>query len=272
MVRKLLLSVIGAFWAQKSVMCIATALIISLIFQLLHTQYQPFKLPACNRLQQICLSVLNLVYISGLLLKTEAVEAADERDLGVLLVLLLVVAMIAVVIGVLLEIRELIRVLTRTRRFATILRSLPTQDPPDDTPAFYDIQIPVEESNMGVAFKPKPPQALMYLSDESKLKVVQLLTSDNEQRLEHFFQKLEDPTIRLQQVKSSSLVTRHGIICAKYSSKTEESIVAKAHRPVIRAKNPMFAIEHIRDTFRFKVCKHIHMLHFCVHTGFSLLT
>jgi hypothetical protein len=163
--------------------------------------------------------------------------------------------MAAVVIGVLLEFRELIRVLTRTRKLAIILRSLPTQDPPDDTSAFYDIQIPVEESNMGVDFEPKSPQALVHLSDQSKLKVVQVLTSDNEQRLELFFHKLEDPTIRLQQVKSSSLVTRQGIVCAKYSSKTEESIVAKAHRPVILAKNPMFAIEHIRDTFRFKVCR-----------------
>ena len=113
MVRKLLLSVIGSMWSTKSVTCIATGLIISLIFQLLHTHWSPWKLPACNRLQTICLSVLNLVYVAGLLLKTEAVEASDQRDLGVLLVVLLALAMIAVGIGVVLEILQLLRILTR---------------------------------------------------------------------------------------------------------------------------------------------------------------
>ena len=47
-------------------------------------------------------------------------------------------------------------------------------------------------------------------------------------------------------------MTRQGIVCAKCSKKTEESILAKAIRPAILAKNPKFGIEHIRDTFRFK--------------------
>ena len=65
MLRKLLLSVVGAFWQQKSVTCIATALVFSVTFQVLHTAYWPFKSPGCNQLQQICLSVLNVVYIAG---------------------------------------------------------------------------------------------------------------------------------------------------------------------------------------------------------------
>ena len=106
---------------------------------------------------------------------------------------------------------------------------------------------------MGDAFEPKPPAALAQLSNESKLAVVRLLTKENEERLEHFFFKLStDPSIALQDVKSSSLVTGRGIVCAKFSKKTEESILAKAIRPVIREKHPNFGIEHVRDTFRFK--------------------
>ena len=106
---------------------------------------------------------------------------------------------------------------------------------------------------MGVNFEPKPPDALAHLSNQSKLMVVQLLTQENEERLEKFFSKLSvDPKIPLQQVKSSSFVTSRGIVCAKSSKKTEESILAKAIRPAILAKNPKFGIEHIRDTFRFK--------------------
>ena len=186
-------------------------------------------------------------------MKTESIEAAEQRDLDVLLVALTAVAMLAVAIGVVLEIRELLGALTRSRKLAAVLRGLPQQDPPDDTEAFYRVQIPVEASNMGDAFEPKNPAALAHLSNESKLAVVRALTDENEQRLEHFFHRLgTDPAIPLQQAKSSSLVTHAGIVCAKCSKKTEESILAKAVRPVILAKNPKFAIEHIRDTFRFK--------------------
>ena len=70
---------------------------------------------------------------------------------------------------------------------------------------------------------------------------------------QYFFHKLStDSTIPLHQVKTSSLVTGRGMVCAKSSRKAEESIIAKAIRPVILAKNPHFSIEHIRDTFRFK--------------------
>ena len=141
MVRKLVLSVIGSFWAKKSVMCIATALVCSAIFQILHSLYWPFKSPACNRLQQICLCVLNLVYVSGLLLKTEAIEASDQEDMGTLLVLMLVTAVGAVVLGLVLEIRELLSALTRTRKLTAVMRKLPQQDPPDNTKEFYDVQV-----------------------------------------------------------------------------------------------------------------------------------
>jgi hypothetical protein len=253
MLRKLLLSVVGAFWAQKSTTCVATALIFSATFQVLHTAYWPFKSQGCNQLQQICLSVLNIVYIAGLLLKTKSLEAGDQEDLGILLVLLLIVATVAVVLGVVFEIRELLRSVTRTRKLAFVLRGLPQQDPPNDTSEFYDVQIPVAESNMGAAFEPKSPFALAGLSTKSKLAVVQILTTENEQRLERFFYKLStDRYIPVQQVKSSTQVVRNGLVCAKSSRKTEESIVAKACRPAILANNPLYSIEHVRDTFRFK--------------------
>jgi hypothetical protein len=47
-------------------------------------------------------------------------------------------------------------------------------------------------------------------------------------------------------------VAGYGQICVKHSRKTDESILAKAIRPSILAKNPRFSVEHVRDTFRFK--------------------
>jgi hypothetical protein len=46
-------------------MCIATALVLSLGFQIIHSVYWPYKHPSSNRLQQLCLSLLNLFYIIG---------------------------------------------------------------------------------------------------------------------------------------------------------------------------------------------------------------
>jgi hypothetical protein len=43
MLRKLLLSVVGALWTQKPVTCVATALVLSATFQVLHTAYWPFN-------------------------------------------------------------------------------------------------------------------------------------------------------------------------------------------------------------------------------------
>ncbi len=251
--RKLILSVVGNFWSDKSVMSIGTALIISLVFQLLHTHYKPFKSPACNRLQQICMSVDNAVYIVGLLVKTQATGETEERDLGVLLVGLLVTTVVAVSTAVVLEIRELLRAMTRTRRLTALLRKLPQQDPPDGSSAFYDIQIPVEENNMGNVFKPKTPEALAGISNDSKLAVVRQLSEENEQLLEAFLYRVSHASmIPLQQVRAPMLVKREGQMCVEWGRKTEAGIVKKACRPEIRKKHPEFNIEHVRDTFRFR--------------------
>ena len=131
MVRKLILSIVGAFFSSKSVMVIGTALLISVFFQILHSLYYPFKSKKYNRMQQICLTVLNLFYMSGLLLKTAAVTSEDSDDIGILLVTLLVFAVLAVLAGVALAFADLAEALRQTTIMAKILRVLPQNDPED---------------------------------------------------------------------------------------------------------------------------------------------
>ena len=131
MVRKLILSIVGAFFSSKSVMVIGTALLISVFFQILHSLYYPFKSKKYNRMQQICLTVLNLFYMSGLLLKTAAVTAEDSDDIGILLVTLLAFALLAVLGGVGLAFADLAEALRETMVMAKILRVLPQHDPED---------------------------------------------------------------------------------------------------------------------------------------------
>ena len=99
---------------------------------------------------------------------------------------------------------------------------------PNDSKKFYLIQIPVEEDNMGDNFTPKLPKLLSHIASEAKLKVVRQLTSVNEIRLDSFFGRMDsDWTCPLQRVKSSADVTDYGKVCLKYSTKTDESILAK---------------------------------------------
>ena len=131
MLRKLILSIVGAFFSSKSVTVIGTALLISVFFQILHSLYYPFKSKKYNRMQQICLTVLNLFYMSGLLLKTAAVTSEDSDDIGILLVTLLVFAVLAVLGGVGLAFADLAEALRETTIMAKILRVLPQHDPED---------------------------------------------------------------------------------------------------------------------------------------------
>jgi serine/threonine protein kinase len=89
MIRKLSLSVLGAFWSKKSPMCIATALIIAVFFQILHAAIRPYESRACTRLQHLCLSIITILYFCGLLLKVQMVTEQDEVYLGWMLVILL---------------------------------------------------------------------------------------------------------------------------------------------------------------------------------------
>jgi hypothetical protein len=66
MVRKLLLSVIGAFWSSQSPLAIGTALLLATFFLCLHLTYRPFKANRMNLLQTLCLVALSLLYFAGL--------------------------------------------------------------------------------------------------------------------------------------------------------------------------------------------------------------
>jgi hypothetical protein len=48
-------------------------------------------------MQSLALTIRILFYFSGLLLKTESVEASDQEDLGMLMALLLVSVTVAVI-------------------------------------------------------------------------------------------------------------------------------------------------------------------------------
>jgi hypothetical protein len=87
-------------------MCVATALLISIFFQLLHSCYYPYNRDGLNRLQQLALTALSLTYFIGVLLKTQSVEPEDAENVGVLLVLLLVAVFASIVAAVVLEVRR----------------------------------------------------------------------------------------------------------------------------------------------------------------------
>jgi hypothetical protein len=89
MMRKLMLSVVGALWSTKSTTCVSTAMLISVMFYGLHCHYYPFRSMSCNRLQTLCLTVLSLVYFVGVLLKTETVESADRDNMGWFMIFLM---------------------------------------------------------------------------------------------------------------------------------------------------------------------------------------
>lgn len=73
-------------------------------------------------------------------------------------------------------------------------------------------------------------------SPEEKLAHIKKLTAENIGIVDDFIKKLD-----------GELGSKSG-----YNIKSDESILAKANRPIIKAAKPWFGIEHIRDTFRFK--------------------
>jgi hypothetical protein len=85
---------------------VATALIIAWTLLTLHTSYWPYKRRVLNRLQLLCLSVLSIIYLTGVLLKTESILPGEIDRLGWLLVALLVIAMLAVAAMMISEVNE----------------------------------------------------------------------------------------------------------------------------------------------------------------------
>jgi hypothetical protein len=116
-IRKLLLSVVGAFFTSKGPMSVATSLVLALAFHLLHTEYKPYHSRTCNILQHMCLLVLSLLYFIGLLLKVHAVEAWEKEQLGNFLIALLVIVLLTAGAMVAFEVREFAR--RQFRRQAT---------------------------------------------------------------------------------------------------------------------------------------------------------
>ena len=149
----------------------------------------------------------------------------------------------------------------RARKWGRALGRLPREDPPTHTEMFYLIQSPVEENNIGSAFVPKLPAILSTLDDSAKLRVVRMLTEANEQRVDAFLSRLAEgldniaTDVELQLVDTVRKVST-GHVHMKHNRKTDESILAKASRPSIKAASPLFGIEHIRDCFRFKAVVH----------------
>eukprot|EP00935_MAST-01C_sp_MAST-1C-sp1_P000738 g738.t1 len=144
MLRKLLLSVIGAFWSTTSTMLIATALLISLAFQLLHTHYSPFRSKGLNRLQQLSLTVLSLTYFIGLLLRTQAADESDADSIGDLLVVLLCAVFVAVAYGIWTEMQEL-------QKWKEEVKTIKTNTAEDELydPQLHDHIIAYEDLTLG---------------------------------------------------------------------------------------------------------------------------
>jgi hypothetical protein len=185
-----------------------------------------------------------------------SLTTSDTNDLGNFLVVLLVLVFIAASAMVVLELQTIVHAIREASRSSGILQCLPQEDPPAGSDAFYNIQIPVTKANMGDNFKPMPPHELLEVDNETKLEVVRLLTMENEERLDNFFRKMHHRPLwmrsGLELVEATKGVDGYRKVHVKHSSKTVDSIVAKAQRPCLRSQHPHFGIEHVRDTFRFK--------------------
>jgi hypothetical protein len=94
MFRRLVLSVLDVFFAEKSALLICTAFLLALFFLLLHVLYLPFKNETLNRLQFVNLLVLLLMYFGGLLFKLEFVAGPEKDGFGVLLFILAISAIL----------------------------------------------------------------------------------------------------------------------------------------------------------------------------------
>jgi hypothetical protein len=174
MTRKLLLACSGAFWGNKSAMCVGTALLISAGFHLLHAHYRPYKSGTANGLQHVCLGTLTLLYFIGLLVKVShegttkgaAVARDDLESIGQLMIVLIVFAIVLVVCAITWEVFHVVKNLRAIRSFARRLSTLNRADPTDDTSDFYAIQNPVMPMDIKLVaetgtFEPRQPPILL---------------------------------------------------------------------------------------------------------------
>ena len=106
---------------------------------------------------------------------------------------------------------------------------------------------------MDDSFEPKIPAEIKHISNEKKLEVIHLLSTESVKVLDDFFERIQrNWKTQLQRVMRLDKVDDYGRILLKSSIKTDESILAKAIRPSILSANAQFSVEHVRDTVRFK--------------------
>jgi hypothetical protein len=261
MCRKLMLSCVGAFWSNKSVMCVGTALLINTTFHLLHAHFKPYRVSSSNMLQHTCMSILSLLYFIGIMLKVD-IDQGEQTALGYFMVTLVLSIFVLVVTMTLFEIHQTYSHIKEVLDFSKHIASLNQKDPEDNTPEFYAVQNPVDpatiESIQNTGFdlskmEPLQPKQLLRISVMTKIQSLQTLTDENEKLLQNFFNRVhKDDDIPLRLVNTPKQVVENGAICLKYNRKTVESIQQKAVRPAIILKNPHYSVEHVRDSFRFK--------------------
>jgi hypothetical protein len=257
--RKLVLCSAGRLvGAERPVFVTGLTLVLSLAFHWLQLHYRPYRRLASNRLANTSQLVLNLLLLIGLLcLYQEEVasrnsDGFDESSLGRLMIFLTYSVIALAVCTVCGRAALLYRYCEGVRALARELRSLPRQDPPDGSDAFYLVQNPVKPVEPTEVFTPRLPP-IAGVTAEQKLATVEQLCSANTQFLDRFFTAVdENESFPLRRVPRSTDVSGPQDIYMRHNRKTEELILAKASRPCLRARHALFVIEHLRDTFRFK--------------------
>jgi hypothetical protein len=216
MVRKLSLSVLGAFWSKKSSMCIATALVIAVFFQLLHAACRPYESDACTRLQHVCLAIIAIFYFSGLLLKVEVVTAAEEQYLGWLLCALLALVFVLAAVAVLSELYA-VYLAYRMQRMAqqAIDDNVAKFDPSlqDHIIAYEDLELleVLGEGAEGVVRKGKYKEALVAIKVQHISTVADLGGTEDVGEIRQAMEEAQAEAKVMKQLKHPNIVLFYGI-------------------------------------------------------------
>jgi serine/threonine protein kinase len=221
MVRKLLLSVIGAFWSTKSTMCVATALLISIAFQLLHCSYYPFRTLILNRLQHLSLAVLSLIYFVGVLLKTQTVDNAHSEGVGVLMVLLLVLVILIVIIATALEVRAVMQWTVEVKYAKAAIENQPAVDL---NPALKSHEINPEDIEMSLTMLGQGAEATVskgkYHSMHVALKVA-TIEKTQDAPLEELIKNAQVEAAVLATLRHPNIVNFYGVALKFHATKVE---------------------------------------------------
>jgi hypothetical protein len=247
-IRKVLLAGAAVFFGRGSLMQIALSTCLVLVYLILLQRYEPYKHDNVFAFTvNLCLFFTLFVGIFVKLLAGWTTKGIYEEGFSIeALTGLLILCASLVIIDFVCQIS--CRLYTATpllraheKRMALLptisaeLAKLPRADPPPG-PAFYAIANP-----MGGAVSPQ--QKLTHLKE---------LRRGNVRVLEAFFSGLsKDSACDLVRTNKASDVVP-GVIFIKLNSKTDASTLAKAVRPILLKKYPLYGLEHIRDNLRFK--------------------